>query len=250
LTVVDVTKLQQLQAELEQHLDRCERRLLRVDELGRLLRSIDERLEGALPPESDAFRVYDRQRREHTDWGSANISGYVEKIDCDNIAPRIRTIRKILEMVAPEFLREDSAQIQYYFPPGDSFRARQRFFQVLGRAGSDLVICDPYLDVTVLDFIELLDQRIGVRLLAGTPSQLFRSQFNLLKVMRHRLDARSTASSHDRWIVLDGREVWHLGASINGLGKKAFMMSIVADPAEAAKVSGDVTAWWTAGSPV
>jgi hypothetical protein len=72
-----------------------------------------------------------------------------------------------------------------------------------------------------------------------------------LKGSRPLLQVRSgQKDTHDRFVILDDAVVWHLGASINGLGKKAFMMQLVRDASESAKVRSEFAAWWALGLDV
>ena len=42
--------------------------------------------------------------------------------------------------------------------------------------------------------------------------------------------------SHDRFLIIDGVEVWHIGASLKDLGKKMFAFSKLGIPAEAVTI--------------
>jgi hypothetical protein len=45
---------------------------------------------------------------------------------------------------------------------------------------------------------------------------------------------------HDRFLVLDNKEIWRLGSSINRLGKKAGMFNRVNEATEAVKLQKDL----------
>ena len=109
---------------------------------------------------------------------------------------------------------------------------------------------DPYLDPDILDFVESVDPAVNWELLTGSPKALFVSQLRALQVTRFNVVARSNSLSHDRFVILDKTVVWHLGASVNGLGKKASMFNAVDDPAQSRAVLGDFASWWASGIPV
>jgi hypothetical protein len=177
-------------------------------------------------------------------------SGYSTGDDCQKILLRLEIVREVLEMESPEFLRSENEEpTQYYFNAGERFRARQRFFHILSRANHRVDIFDPYLDSEVLDFVDALPTSIQCRLLTGQAKPLFVSQAKMLIVARPSLQVRSGhTTTHDRFTLLDEQEVWHLGASINGLGKKAFILSRVLVDAESARVIADFSAWWFSGA--
>lgn len=247
---IDPIELRSLEEQLEHLHERCSEQLLRSGEVQHSLGQIDAQLEHLLPRDSDLYRIYDRARRESTDWWQDTVSGYVALPDCRNIGRRIATVRQLLSRVSPEFLHlTDRVPREFYFAPGEVFRARQRLFQILVMATMDLLVIDQYLDPTMLDFVEALDPKVNARLLAGVSKPLFISQVKQLQVMRPNVEVKFHTGSHDRWIVLDRTEAWHLGASINGLGKSACRISKVADSNERLKVLSDTEAWWSAGTP-
>ena len=119
------------------------------------------------------------------------------------------------------------------------------------RATQRVDIADPYLDPEVFDYVDSLDASIQWRLLLKPPAKaLFRSQLRTLVDAGRQLASRSDAGFHDRFLTLDGAEVWHLGASLNGVGKKAFMINRVRDAAERARVLADFELWWNRGGVV
>ena len=109
---------------------------------------------------------------------------------------------------------------------------------------------DEYLDDTVFDYIESLNPGILVKLLTGINKPIFPRLLRTLQAQGTKVEARANTQCHDRFVVLDSQEVWHLGASINGIGKKAFMISRVKDAEELSNLLGDFQQWWAHGQPI
>lgn len=55
---------------------------------------------------------------------------------------------------------------------------------------------------------------------------------------------------HDRFVVLDNKEVWHLEVSINGFGKDAFMINKAVDEEQRKRFLLDFSNWWSNGTPI
>lgn len=106
---------------------------------------------------------------------------------------------------------------------------------------------DKYLDELVFDYIESLDLAISVRLLTANKKPIFKPLFKSLKDQRQNLEAKTFLGCHDRFIVVDENQVWHLGASFNGFGKEAFMFNNVVDEVERSRFLADLTEWWKNG---
>jgi hypothetical protein len=248
---VNVTELEGLQSELERLHDRCDRGLVQLAEMTTALAAIDRRTRAALPPDTDLFRLYDSQMKESTDYWRKTLNGYVSPQDCVKIGRRIAILRSVLKEVETDFLSAESAQReQIYFQGGELYRARQGFYHLLKRAAKRIDIADPYLDPDVFDFVEILDGATASRLLTGVPKPLFTKQLHELQAIGKLVEARTNDRNHDRFVILDGSAVWHLGASINGLGKKAFMMNKVVDEGERARIVADFEDWWSAGATI
>jgi len=246
---VDLVALEAVQAELEQLHERCERGLILQSEISGLLLSVDSRARASIPPETDLFRLYDSRMKDGADFWHRTVNGYVARSSCKNIGRRIAVIRQLLAEVEPEFLRAEArTPPQFYFQAGEGYRARQEFYRIIRRATRQVDIADPYQDAVVFDFVEPLDLGINIRLLTGPPKSLFLKQLRALQADGRAIDARSNDQNHDRFALLDGSEVWHLGTSINSLGTKAFMMNRVSAPDEMKRVIADFETWWISGA--
>lgn len=88
-------------------------------------------------------------------------------------------------------------------------------------------IMDAYADKTLLDFIKDIDSKIV--LITSNKSRLedviiskFNKQYNKLKVVRNN-------KLHDRYIIIDRKNVYHIGTSLNHVGEKMFSLNKLDD---------------------
>jgi hypothetical protein len=243
-----IEELERVLLSLEQAADLCGRRLLRQEEAAKVLAEAHQSVLVLLPRDSTAHRLYDRTTREAASWTRTSRSGYAESEDCKKIEERIALIRRVVNELEPEFLRDEHRdKDQFYFIEGDSYRPKKQVFGVMKKAITSLAVVDPYLDDQVFDYIESLDPVLSMQLLTGKKKPIFQSLFKSLKAQRSNLEAKAFSGCHDRFIVIDGSEVWHLGASINGFGKAAFMVNKVVDDAERTRFLTDLSEWWRNG---
>ena len=92
---------------------------------------------------------------------------------------------------------------------------------ILKEVDDELIIMDPYADLNVLDIIRDIDSRIV--LITGNKSILSEKQINRFnKQYNNKLTVFKNNKFHDRYIILDRKLVYHVGTSINYLGKKVF----------------------------
>ena len=118
-----------------------------------------------------------------------------------------------------------------FFPPRSDHDAYIEIRKILQRAKERLRIVDPYLDNTIFYIFADIQSPLIIELLVGNPpsdfvqeSQKFIKQNSFMTV-----EIRRTRDFHDRFIVIDHAECWHLGASIKDAGRKALMLNAIED---------------------
>jgi hypothetical protein len=243
-----IEELERVLLRLEQAADQCNRKVLRSEEAQKALDEAHQCALAVLPKDSTAQRLYDRTTRQEDSWWGPAYTGYAGPTDCKKLENRIALIRSVINEIEPEFLHDDYRdKNQFYFTAGDSYRPKKQVFGVMKKATTALVVVDGYLDEQVFDYIESLSPGLRVRLLTGRKKPVFQSFYKSLKAQRSTLSAKFFAGCHDRFLVIDDIEVWHLGASINGFGKDAFMFNKVIEDEERTRFLMDLRQWWQNG---
>lgn len=96
---------------------------------------------------------------------------------------------------------------------------------IIKKAKRKIVIIDNYIDDSILKMLAKKNEKVEVVLLTSSKSniqkldiQKFNKEYPTLKIAK-------TEKFHDRFIILDNKELYHIGASIKDLGKKCFAIS-------------------------
>ncbi len=113
------------------------------------------------------------------------------------------------------------------FLPGEVYSAYSEILNILNDSEKEVIIIDAYADKTLLDFIKDIDSKIV--LITSNKSRLedviiskFNKQYNKLKVVRNN-------KLHDRYIIIDRKNVYHIGTSLNHVGEKMFSLNKLDD---------------------
>jgi len=237
--------------ETEATLDRCEEKLLTQTEASASHGTLWTRALAVLAPDSDPWRILDRERRAYAAWWRQTPSGYVARGDCVHFAHLRGVLKKVLDAYEPEFLRlQKRPKHQRLFLPGEEYEAKKALLAAMKGATSSLAVVDEYLDETVFDYLDALNPALELSLITGQKKPIFRALFLPFAAQRGKVEARHYSDSHDRFLVLNNAQAFHLGCSINGLGKKAFMLSEVTEPAALAKLLANFQDWWANGQPI
>lgn len=117
------------------------------------------------------------------------------------------------------------APAQGVFFDGQIFDAYSFTSDLLRQAKKSIVLLDNYVDDSVL--VQLAKRRAGVSalILARSISKALAQDLAKHNQQYPPIEAREFADSHDRFLILDGKTVYHLGASLKDLGKKWFAFS-------------------------
>ena len=119
-------------------------------------------------------------------------------------------------------LQEKQIENQRIFFNGQIYDAYNLIIDILKKANTKITIIDNYVDDSILEMLSKKKDNVEVVILTSNKSniknidiQKFNKQYPTLKVAK-------TDKFHDRFIILDEQEMYHLGASIKDLGKKCF----------------------------
>ena len=123
------------------------------------------------------------------------------------------------------FVRTSLPPVEGIFFDGQIFDAYKFATDLIKSAKCTLVLIDNYVDESVL--LMLSKRNIGVS--ATIYTQRITQQLQL-DLDRHNsqyppIDIRTYRDSHDRFLIIDNTEVYHIGASLKDLGKKMFAFS-------------------------
>ena len=118
---------------------------------------------------------------------------------------------------------------QKIFFEGQIYDAYSLIIDIIKKANKKILIIDNYIDDNVLKMLTKKNNNVEVVILTSDKSniqqidiQKFNKEYPILKVAK-------TNKFHDRFIIIDNEEMYHLGASIKDLGKKCFGINKIED---------------------
>ena len=111
---------------------------------------------------------------------------------------------------------------QKIFFKGQIYDAYELIIDIIKTAKTKILIIDNYIDDTILKMLQKKSKNVEVIILTSQNCNLtkldvkkFNEQYPTLKIAK-------TDRFHDRFIVIDNKELYHCGASLKDLGKKCF----------------------------
>ncbi len=113
---------------------------------------------------------------------------------------------------------------QGIFFDGETYDAYIFINDLLGSAKSEVVLIDNYLDESVFTLFSKYPN-LRIKIYTGNISKQLKLDYQKYTSQYHNIELIEFKNSHDRFLILDKKEVFHIGASLKDLGKKWFGFS-------------------------
>lgn len=128
-----------------------------------------------------------------------------------------------------EYIASHEESNQKIFFDGQIFDAFSLITDLVQRAEKTIALIDGYVDMGTLNI--LAKKKTGVAVIVYTlPSaKLTSKDIENFNAQYPRLEVRRTTAFHDRFLLLDEVEGFHIGASIKDAGKKCFGINRIED---------------------
>ena len=181
---------------------------------------------------SIGYRVNSKNATLFRKWVNSVLKDYLLKGYSINkrLSELERTVAQHTEKI-DFFVRTALPPVEGVFYNGQIFDAYKFATDLVKSARRSIVLIDNYVDETVL--LMLSKRSVGVS--ATIYTQRITQQLQL-DLDRHNsqyppIDIRTYRDSHDRFLIVDETDVYHIGASLKDLGKKMFAFSKLDIPA-------------------
>ena len=123
--------------------------------------------------------------------------------------------------------RPDKAVI---FFKGQMWDATSCIEEIISKAEKSIILIDSYVDRKTLDLLSRKKPEIPVEIHTSEKNcRLTEKEISDFSNQYGPLTIKTTDVFHDRFLILDNKELYHIGASIKDAGKKAFEISLNED---------------------
>lgn len=137
---------------------------------------------------------------------------------------------KKFEKVFDELQKDKKAEFkQKIFFNGQIYDAYSLIIDIIKRARNKILIIDNYIDDSTLKMLSKKNKNVEIVILTSQNSNLTKLDINKFNKQYPTLKVARTNKFHDRFIVIDNKELYHIGASLKDLGKKCFAISKMKD---------------------
>jgi hypothetical protein len=138
----------------------------------------------------------------------------------DNLEIKLIETDKKVEKIIDAMDSGALKPVQGIFFEGQIFDAYNFISDLFRGAEKSILIIDNYIDDSVLVHLTKVKAGVSVRILTKYVTDQFKLDVKKFEAQYFPVEVKVFPHSHDRFIIIDGRDVYHVGASLKDLGKK------------------------------
>ena len=116
---------------------------------------------------------------------------------------------------------------QGIFFQGQIFDAYAKFESFIQSAQKEIILIDNYVDLTVLQRLAKKKKSVNVIIYTDPKTKLTSQDIQTFNTQYPTITLNHTTKMHDRFMIMDNKFLYHIGASLKDLGKKCFAFEIL-----------------------
>ena len=128
-----------------------------------------------------------------------------------------------------DYIASHEESNQKIFFDGQVYDAFSLMIELVQKAEKSITLIDGYVDVSTLNIIAKKTTDVKVEIYTLPSAKLSKQDISLFNMQYPNLVAKHTTVFHDRFLVIDEMQGYHLGASIKDAGKKCFGINKIED---------------------
>ena len=127
------------------------------------------------------------------------------------------------------YIGEHTESSEKLFFDGQIYDAHSFLISLIQKASTNIILIDGYVTTETLDMLSKKNAGVTVTIITYPGAQLSKNDIQLFNAQYPTLTVKRDASFHDRFLILDSKSVYHIGASLKDAGKKCFGLSLIDD---------------------
>lgn len=128
-----------------------------------------------------------------------------------------------------QYIEDHAESEQKIFFDGQIYDAYSFITAIIQKASSEIILIDGYVNLDTLNILAKKNAGVDVKIYTYTSAQLTNKDMASFNAQYPTLTVKKTQAFHDRFIILDKKTAYHVGASIKDAGKKCFGITLLED---------------------
>lgn len=128
-----------------------------------------------------------------------------------------------------QYIDDHAESEQKIFFDGQIYDAFSLLISIIQKAGKEIILIDGYVNIDTLDLLAKKKSGVNVRCYTYPNTSLSKQDISKFNAQYATLTVEKTSVFHDRFLILDAKTAYHIGASLKDAGKKCFGISLLTD---------------------
>ncbi len=178
---------------------------------------------------SVGYRVKSKQGTQFRIWATTILreyllKGYAINQRVDRIENNLANLSKEVSKISLQ-LKTNELPTQGVFFDGQIFDAYELMSRIIRSASKEIILIDNYIDESVLAHLSKRSENVDAIIYTKSISRVLQLDLERHNGQYPPIQIRELRESHDRFIIIDRKELYHIGASLKDLGKRWFAFS-------------------------
>ena len=188
---------------------------------------------------SVGYRVKSHRGTQFRQWANKVLKeyllkGHVINYRLEQMDTRLQKHERQIEYLTDKvdfFVRTSLPPVEGVFYDGQIFDAYKFATDLIRSAKKSILLIDNYVNESVLLMLSKRNAGVKADIYTQTVSRQLQLDLQKHSSQYPPISIHVYKKCHDRFLIIDGTDVWHIGASLKDLGKKMFAFSRLDIPA-------------------
>jgi hypothetical protein len=155
----------------------------------------------------------------------AHIAGLLQRVE--SIESKLQLNDQHFEKIFTALEQGKPEIKQDIFFKGQIFDANSFVIDLIKKAKTELIIIDNYIDLTIMKMLTEKSRNVRVKIITQKNTPIKTLDIEKFNAKYGTLSIQDSSDFHDRFLIIDQNELYHIGASLKDLGKKCFAFSVI-----------------------
>ena len=154
------------------------------------------------------------------------LKGYAVNNRIDRLENDVHNIKNKLGEIDLQIKTNLPKKEGVYFD-GEIFDAYVFATDIIRKANDSIILIDNYIDESVLLMLSKRQKGVMATIYTSALTKEAKLDLKMYSSQYPDIEIKQFAKSHDRFLIIDRKTIFHIGASLKDLGKKWFAFSII-----------------------
>ena len=160
---------------------------------------------------------------------NSNLIGRLTAVE-NKVDTKFKTIDENFSKIFKELDSSPKKAKEGVFFKGQIFDAYAFFQDIIKSAKKEIVLIDGYVDLSILERFKAKQKNVSVKIYTDPRAELKQIDVDKFNEQYPTAALDYTKKMHDRFLIIDNKELYHIGASLKDLGKACFAFEKMDEP--------------------